>query len=105
MKKRILIILLACLCLTNLFCADKSVKKNAQSDTNSKIVITGYVISTGNVPFVYPAIKGDDENNYVIICTEKQKRRLLDSQGKHLRFTLVKNDEVSWIVKKFKVIK
>ena len=105
MKKNLLIILLACLCLGNLFCADKTVQKTAQSVNNSKITVTGYVISTGNAPFIYPAIKGDDEKYYTIICTEKQKRRLLNNQGKHLRFTLVQNDEVTWIVKKYKVIK
>ena len=101
MKKRIIILLLIAVLPLNLFCVNKS----AQINKNNKTVVTGYVISKGNVPFVYPQIKGDDGNEYSIVCTEKQKRRLLDMQGKHLRFTLIKNDEITWTYKKSKVIK
>lgn len=100
MKRRILILLSLFICFS-LF----GVQKNTQSKNNSKIVVTGYVVSKGNMPFTYPAIKADDGNEYYIICSEKQKRRLLNSQGKHLRFTLVQIDEVIWTVKKFKTIK
>ena len=80
------------------------VQKSEQSK-NSSITITGYVVSKGNVPFTEPAIRGDDGNEYSLICSEKQKRRLLDLQGKHLRFTLQKNDEIFYVVKKYKIIK
>ncbi len=100
MKRRILILLSLFICFS-LF----GVQKNTQSKNNSKIVVTGYVVSKGNMPFTYPAIKADDGNEYYLVCTEKQKRRLLNYQGKHLRFTLIKNDEITWIYKKSKVIK
>lgn len=101
MKKNYLIILLSFFLISSLF----AVQKNTQFKNNPKVIVTGYVESKGNMPFAYPAIQGDDGNEYYIICSEKQKRRLLNNQGKHLRFTLVKSDEVSWIVKKYKVIK
>ena len=101
MKKNYLILLLSIFLISALF----GVQKNTQSKNNSKIVVTGYVVNKGNVPFTFPAIVADDGNEYSIVCTEKQKRRLLNNQGKHLRFTLVKIDEVLWTVKKIKVIK
>ena len=100
MKRNILILLSLFLCFS-LF----GVQKNTQSKNNSKIVVTGYVVSKGNMPFTVPAIMADDGNEYSIVCSEKQKRRLLNNQGKHLRFTLVKNDEITWTVKKFKILK
>lgn len=100
MKRSILIILSIFICFS-LF----AVQKNTQFKNNPKVIVTGYVVSKGNMPFVEPAIQGDDGNEYYIICSEKQKRRLLNSQGKHLRFTLVQIDEVIWTVKKFKTIK
>ena len=105
MKKCFAFILIMLFSVVFLFAQDKTVQKSEQSATNSKIVITGYVLSKGNVPFVFPAIIDDDGNEYTILCPEKQKRRLLNLQGKHLRFTLVKSDEVSWIVKKYKILK
>ena len=101
MKKNYLIILLSIFLISSLF----GVQKNAQFKNNSKIVVTGYVVSKGNMPFTFPAILADDGNEYSIVCSEKQKRRLLNNQGKHLRFTLVQIDEVLWTVKKFKIIK
>ncbi len=101
MKKNYLIILLSISLISSLF----AVQKNVQSKNNSKIVVTGYVVSKGNMPFTVPAIQGDDGKEYYIICSEKQKRRLLNNQGKHLRFTLVQIDEILWTVKKFKIIK
>ena len=80
------------------------VQKSEQAK-NSSIIVTGYVVSKGNVPFTQAAIRGDDGNEYSLICSEKQKRRLLDLQGKHLRFTLQKNDEIFYVVKKYKIIK
>lgn len=82
-----------------------SVEKSLQSDNKSKIVVTGYVISKGSMPFTQLAVISDDGLEYSIISPEKQKRRLLNLQGRHLRFTLVKNDQMNWIVKKYKVIK
>lgn len=82
------------------FCVNKS----AQSDNKSKIVVTGYVVSKGSMPFTEPAIKADDGTEYTIICTQKQRRRLLNLQGKHLRLTLIRKDELTWVVKKFKTI-
>ena len=101
MKKNYLIILLSIFLISSLF----GVQKNVQSKNNSKIVVTGYVVSKGNMPFTVTAILADDGNEYSIICSEKQKRRLLNNQGKHLRFTLVQIDEILWTVKKFKIIK
>ena len=103
-KKSILCILIVALCSSLIFAAD-SVEKSRQDKTESKIIVTGTVISKGNLPFVYPGIISDDGTEYTIVCTEKQKRRLLELQGKHLRFTLVNKDDVCWVVKKYKVIK
>ncbi len=100
MKRRIFILLSLFICFS-LF----GVQKNTQFKNNPKVIVTGYVVSKGNMPFTYPAIKADDGNEYYLVCTEKQKRRLLNDQGKHLRFTLIKNDEITWIYKKSKVIK
>ena len=105
MNKRFALIFIMLFSGLFLFAQDNTVQKSEQAVNNSKIVITGYVLSKVNVPFVFPEIQGDDGNEYSILCTEKQKRRLLNLQGKHLRFTLVKSDEVSWIVKKYKILK
>ena len=101
MKKRIIPVLILLLIPFFTFAVDK----NIQSNKKSSVVVTGYIVSKGNMPFIEPAIKADDGNEYSIICTQKQKRRLLDSQGKHLRFTLQKNDEIFYVVKKYKIIK
>ena len=105
MKKRFVFLVLVIYCLFNVFAQSSTVKKSTQADNNSKIIVTGYVLSQGNDPFVYPGILGDDGNKYTIICTEKQKRTLLDLQGRHLRFTLVQNDQITYVLKKYKVIK
>lgn len=105
MKKAFLIILFASFCLLQGFTQGTTVNKSEQAKNNSKIVVTGYVLSKGNVPFVFPVIRGDDENEYVIVCTEKQKRKLLNLQGRHLRFTLVQKDQTSYVLKKYKKIK
>ena len=100
MKRKAILIFLILLIPFLIF----GVQKSEQSK-NTSITVTGYVVSKGNVPFTQAAIRGDDGNEYSLICSEKQKRRLLDLQGKHLRFTLHKNDEIFYIVKKYKVIK
>ena len=100
--KSIAIVLLILIAIPfSAFCVNKS----AQSDNKSKIVVTGYVVSKGSEPFVEPAIKADDGAEYTIICTQKQRRRLLNLQGKHLRFTLVKIDEINYAFKKYKLLK
>ena len=99
--KKYLIVLLSLFIVSALF----GQTKKSNSNNNQKLVVTGYVVSKGNMPFVFPAIKADDGKEYLIITTEKQKRRLLDNQGKHLRFTLLQNEDSGWVVKKFKVIK
>ena len=80
------------------------VQNNTQSSKNSKVVITGYVISKGNVPFVYPVIRTEDGTEYMIACKDKVKQKLLNSQGYLIKFTGKLEDDV-FVLKKWKVQK
>ena len=102
MKKKLCLILLVSLISSlGLFAVDKS----AQSKKNSTIVVTGYVVSKGNMPFNFPAIKTEDDTEYLFNCTDRQKKKLLKLQGKELRFTLLQNEDGVLILKKYKVLK
>ena len=102
MKKKLLLILLVSLIsMLGLFAVDKS----TQSKKNSTVVITGYVVSKGNMPFVFPAIKTEDGTEYLFTCTARQKKKLLKLQGRDLRFTLLQNEDGALILKKYKVLK
>ena len=50
------------------------VQKSTQVKNNSKVVISGYVVSKGNVPFVYPVIRTQDDTEYMIVCKDKVKQ-------------------------------
>ena len=100
MKKKFLIYFISLIMLSALF----GVQNNTQSSKNSKVVITGYVISKGNVPFVYPVIRTEDGTEYMIACKDKVKQKLLNSQGYLIKFT-GKLEEGVFILKKWKVQK
>ena len=101
MKKKFLICLISIIMVSALF----GVQNNAQSTNNSKVVITGYVAAKGNVPFVYPAIRAQDGTEYMIVCKEKQKKKLLNAQGNLIKFTGTINEEGFFVLKKWKVLK
>ena len=100
MKKKFLIYCISLIMLSALF----GVQNNTQSSKNSKVVITGYVISKGNVPFVYPVIRTEDGTEYMIACKDKVKQKLLNSQGYLIKFTGKLEDGV-FVLKKWKVLK
>ena len=102
MKKKLFIILLvSVLSAFGLFAADKSSK----SKNVATVVITGYVVSKGNMPFVFPAILTEDGTEYLFTCTARQKKKLLKLQGSDIRFTLLQNEDGFLILKKYKVFK
>ena len=81
------------------------VQKNTQDKNNSKLVITGYVVSKGNVPFVYPVIRTQDDTEYMIVCKDKVKQRLLNAQGYLIKFTGTLNEDGFFVLKKWKLLK
>ena len=83
MKKKFLIYFFSLVLVSALF----GVQNNTQVSKNSKVVITGYVVSKGNVPFVYPAIRTEDGTEYTIACKDRVKQKLLNSQGYLIKFT------------------
>lgn len=101
MKKKILICFLSLIVVSAIF----GVQKNTQVKNNSKLVVTGYVISKGNVPFVYPVIRTEDGTEYMIVCKEKQKQKLLNAQGYLIKFSGTLNEEGFFVLKKWKVLK
>lgn len=100
-KKLLLILLVSMISMIGVFAADKA----AQSKKNSTIVITGYVVSKGNMPFVFPAIQTEDGTEYLFTCTARQKKKLLKLQGRDIRFTLLQNEDGALVLKKYKVLK
>jgi len=100
-KKLLLILLVSMISMLGVFAVDKS----AQSKKKSTVVITGYVVSKGNMPFVFPAIKTEDGTEYLFTCTARQKKKLLKLQGRDLRFTLLQNEDGALVLKKYKVLK
>ena len=95
-KTKILICILSILMLSSLF---------SETKTNSKVVVTGYVVSKGSIPFVYPAIETEDNTEYMIVCSDKTKRKLLDSQGYLIKFTGTINEDGFFVLKKWKKVK
>ena len=100
MTKKIISVILSLFLISSLF----GVQNNTQSSKNSKTVITGYVISKGNVPFVYPVIRTEDGTEYTIDCKDRVKQKLLNSQGYPIKFTGTIENGV-FILKKWKVLK
>ena len=100
MKKNYLIVILSVFLISSIF----GVQKNEQSKINSKVVITGYVVSKGNMPFTFPAIRAQDGTEYMIICNDKTKRKLLDAQGYLIKFTGKINEDGFFVLKKWKKI-
>lgn len=79
--------------------------KGQQTKKNSTILVTGYIVSKGNVPFTFPAIVTEDGDEYVFTCTNRQKNKLLNLQGKKIRFTLLLKEDGVMVLKKYKVLK
>ena len=100
MNKKLLVILLTIFSVSMLF----GVQKTAQTKSNSKTVITGYIVSKGNVPFTYPAIRTEDGTEYIITCKNSTKKKLLNAQGQLIKFT-GKIDDGFFILKKWKIVK
>lgn len=100
-KKLFLILALAFFSALSLMAVDKT----KQSKKNSTIVVTGYIVSKGNMPFNFPAIVTEDNTEYAFRCTERQKKKLLNLQGKKIRFTLLLKDDGVMVLKKYKVLK
>ncbi|MBR6341534.1 MAG: hypothetical protein IKR64_06510 [Treponema sp.] len=101
MKKLFIILLVSMISTLGLFAVDKS----AQSKNDSTIVITGYIVSKGNMPFNFPAIKTQNGTEYLFTCTARQKKKLLKLQGRDIRFTLLQNEDGALVLKKYKVLK
>ena len=103
MKKKALAILMISL-FSVFFCS--AVPKSTQSNKSSKIVIEGYIVSKGNMPFVFPVIETIDEKEYTIAETSaSKKQKLLNLQGNLIRFTGTLEENGSFKIKKYKIIK
>ena len=100
MNKRFLIFILSLFCISSLF----SVNKKEQIKKNSNIVVTGYILAKGNEPFVVPAIKTEDNLEYLISCNANKRKKLLKLQGYKIKFTGYL-DEDMFVLKKYKVLK
>ena len=91
-----------------LFCVSMgfSVNKNEQSDKNTKVVLTGYIISKGNMPFPQAAIQTQDGTEYFIVCSEKVNKKLLNTQGNMVKLTgYIQNETGFFVLKKWKKVK
>lgn len=97
-KSKILICLLSVLMLSTISAATKK--------SNSKVVVTGYVVSKGSMPFVYPVIRTqDDSTEYMLVCNDKTKQKLLNNQGYLIKFTGTINEDGFFVLKKWKRVK
>ena len=105
MKTRINVLLTALIILIIFPLTGFCVEKNAQVDKNTKVIVTGNVISKGNVPFVEPYIKTLDGKEYKIICNQKTQKKLLNAQGQKIKFTgYIQDDGKIFLLKKWKKI-
>lgn len=100
MKKKLLINLICITLALSLY----AIQKNQDNRKNQNITITGYVISKGNLPFVFPVIRTEDGTEYLIICKEKTKNKLLKAQGYKIKFTGTINEEGFFVLKKWKKV-
>lgn len=102
MKKRLIIFLaFSIFSMFGLIAEDKG----QQAKKNSTLVVTGYIVSKGNVPFTFPAIVTEDGDEYVFKFTDRQKKKLLKLQGRSIRFTLLVKEDGVMVLKKYKVLK
>lgn len=99
MNKRFLIILLCLFSVSLAF----GVQKIEQTKTSSKVEIIGHVVSKGNEPFAFPVIKALDGTEYMIICSNRTKRKLLNAQGYKIKFT-GKLEDGMFVLKKWKKV-
>lgn len=99
MKKKLLINLLCITLALSLY----AIQKNQDNRKNQNIIITGYVISKGNLPFVFPVIRTENGTEYLIICKEKTKNKLLKAQGYLIKFT-GKIEDGAFVLKKWKKV-
>ena len=100
MNKKLLVILL-CLLSVSLFFG---VPKKRETKSSSKIEIIGHVVSKGNDPFAFPVIRAQDGTEYLIICSNKTKKKLLNAQGYKIKFTGTINEEGFFVLKKWKKV-
>ena len=101
MKKKILFVLLLSLAAAFLFADDS---KGKEVDKKSKVEVTGYIVSKGNMPFVFPAVKADDGQEYLFVCTKKQAQKLLKAQGQRLKLTFNQTPDNILVLTKYKKI-
>lgn len=102
MKKSFAIILFALFSFSMIF----AVNKNAGADKKTKLVVTGYVISKGNMPFVEAAIKTLDGQEYILVCSQETHKKLLKAQGRKIKFTgYLAKDGQFFTLKKWKKVK
>ena len=102
MKNSFALILLALFSFSMLF----AVNKNAQSDKKTKLVVTGYVVSKGNMPFAEAAIQTLDGQEYILVCSQETHKKLLKAQGHKIKFTgYVGKDGQFFTLKKWKKVK
>lgn len=100
MKKSFLIFLL---CIATAVSLNGAVK-NTQQKNNSKVEIIGYIVGKGNEPFVFPVIRTEDDTEYMIICKDKVKQKLINAQGYKIKFTGTINEEGFFVLKKWKKV-
>ena len=101
-KKLFLILALAFFSALSLMAVDKT----KQSKKNSTIVVTGYIVSKGNMPFPQAAIQTTDGQEYLIICNEKTNKKLLNTQGKKVKLTgYIQEATGFFVLKKWKKVK
>ena len=99
MNKKLLIVLLCLFSVSLAF----GLQKNEQNKSSSKIEIIGHVVSKGNDPFIYPVIRAQDGTEYMIVCTNKTKKKLLNAQGYKIKFT-GKLEDGMFVLKKWKKV-
>lgn len=97
MKKRLFFVFVI-MCLSLFICYAGSTSTKTQT-------VQGCIIAKGNEPFVFPVILTDDGEQYIINTTAAKRKKLLNLQGKHIKFTGYIKDNGSFELKKYKILK
>lgn len=72
----------------------------------SRTELTGTIFISGNEPFTYLALKGEDDNYYKLLCEENVKKELWSLQGQKvsLEYSDLKKSDRESIVTVKKII-
>ena len=88
--KKIFILILLCFLSINVFSQNESSEKK-------QVSTECYVKSYGSAPFNYPVLVTADKTKYVVVCKDRDIKKLLNSQGIKIKvegYVLEDTDEI-----------